>query len=174
MQYIKNLSVQLCFPIISSRDQSLWFCLCHYFSSRLAIFGGGFPCRYTVLGVPYPLSIAVSIMCLRKQTGGWPFRSSVPWLPALGSSDLSGAPTADRSLYLQSSYRNTRSFGLEYFLVPCVPSLSEEVVFSVMVASLTDNASLCSIQFSIEGVRYGVKIRLAHLIRPDFRTIKRG
>ena len=59
---ISNRLKQLCFPIISSIDTSLRFCLCHCFFSRLVVFGGGFPDGYTILGVPYPLSIAVSIM----------------------------------------------------------------------------------------------------------------
>ena len=61
--YVNGLPlVQLCFPIISSIDTSLRFCLCHCFFSCLAVFGGGFPSGYTILGVPYPLLIAVSII----------------------------------------------------------------------------------------------------------------
>ena len=60
--YIKHSYLELCFPIISSIDTSLRFCLCHCFFSCLAVFGGGFPSGYTILGVPYPLLIAVSII----------------------------------------------------------------------------------------------------------------
>ena len=62
IKYLCLWIMELCFPIISSIDTSLRFCLCHCFFSRLVVFGGGFPDGYTILGVPYPLSIAVSIM----------------------------------------------------------------------------------------------------------------
>ena len=80
--------------------------------------------------------------CLKKQTGGRPFRSSAPRLPVSGSPGLSEARTSGRGLYLRSSYRNLHSFRLEDFLVQRVLGLSVEDVFLVMVVSLTGNAPL--------------------------------